>query len=117
MAVAPPSKRSGLDPPCSGRPAHGAADGALLQPLQPAALVHLGKHEALELDGDPVDADGPRHARRQLVAVAEELVTVGLSEMVCCSPPANFYAAGEVDLSVQGGSCILYPDATLWGGR
>lgn len=56
---------------------HGPPDRPLLQPLHPAAPVQLCKHEALELDGDPIDADGARHPGRELVAVAEELVAAG----------------------------------------
>lgn len=62
--------------PRSGILTHGAIDGPFPQPLHLAAPVHLCKYEALELGRYPADGDTPRQARRQLVAVAEELVAV-----------------------------------------
>lgn len=70
----------------SGFSTHRAIDGPLLQPLHLAAPVQLGKYEALKLGRYPADGDTARQARGQLVAVAEELVTVGHSALQCSSP-------------------------------
>jgi hypothetical protein len=56
--------------------AHEPPDGSLDQRLYlTTLLLDFGKHETFELGIDPIDLDSARHARRQLVSIAEELVT------------------------------------------
>jgi hypothetical protein len=53
-----------------------APNSPLNQVLQlPALLLNFSKQKTLKVSGDPVDLDSARHARRQLIAIAEELVT------------------------------------------
>jgi len=55
---------------------HRPPDGPLDQPLYlTTLLLDLSKHETLELGVDPIDFDSSSHARRQLVSIAEKLVT------------------------------------------
>lgn len=81
-----------------GLPTRRAPDGSLLQPFHPAAPIYLGKHEALKLGGDPVNGDGARHARRQLVTGAEKLLTAEKSVLLYHSPAADTYS-GWMDLT------------------
>lgn len=74
-----------------GRFAHGAPDRPFDQPFQPAALLfHLRKHEAFECGICAIDLDRAGHARRELVAVAEELVPLDRSKKGRAIPHVSF---------------------------
>ena len=54
---------------------HWTPDGPLYQPLElAAALVYIGKHEALKLGISTLNLDRPRHPSGQLISIAQKLV-------------------------------------------